>query len=27
MGLHADLAWEKKPPGLDYEVETAGQQQ
>jgi predicted acylesterase/phospholipase RssA len=27
MGLHADLAWEKKPPGVDYIDEAAGQQQ
>ena len=27
LGMHADLAWEKKPPGVDYESETAGQQQ
>jgi hypothetical protein len=25
VGLHADLAWQKKPPGLDYLDETAGQ--
>lgn len=24
MGLHADTAWQKKPPGVDYVDETAG---
>lgn len=27
MGLNADKAWVKKPPGVDYEAETAGQQE
>lgn len=26
MGLHAETAWQKKPPGIDYESETAGEQ-
>ncbi|HEV2112123.1 MAG TPA: patatin-like phospholipase family protein [Gammaproteobacteria bacterium] len=27
MGLNAEKAWVQKPPGVDYEAETAGQQQ
>jgi predicted acylesterase/phospholipase RssA len=27
MGLHADAAWQKKPPGIDYVDEAAEQQQ
>ena len=26
LGMHADTAWQKKPPGVDYEAETAGQE-
>jgi hypothetical protein len=25
LGMHADAAWQKKPPGVDYEDETSGQ--